>query len=104
MKRVITFFIISALIWPLFSIGATTQEEIDARNEQIEEIQRQIDAYQMQIDENGAKARTLSVEISRLNAQANLISKTADIFCLKIPDNKLKRLAPLSRRHRAFGG
>lgn len=73
MKRVIIFFVISALIWPLFSIGATTQEEIDARNKQIEEIQRQIDAYQQQIDENSAKARTLSVEISRLNAQVNKI-------------------------------
>ena len=73
MKKAIIFFIVSALIWPIFSIGATTQEEIDTRNRQIEEIQKQIDAYQQQIDENSAKARTLSAEISRLNAQVNKI-------------------------------
>jgi peptidoglycan hydrolase CwlO-like protein len=72
-KRVIIFFIISALIWPLFSIGATTQEEIDARNKQIEEIQKQIDAYQRQIEENSSKARTLAVEIDRLNAQISKV-------------------------------
>lgn len=65
--------IISALIWPLFSIGATTQEEINIRNKQIEEIQKQIDEYQRQIEENSTKARTLAVEIDRLNAQINKV-------------------------------
>lgn len=71
MKKTIILLIIFALIWPLFSIGATIQEEIEARNKQIEEIQRQIDAYQRQIEENSAKARTLTLEIDRLNAQIN---------------------------------
>jgi peptidoglycan hydrolase CwlO-like protein len=70
-KKVIIFFITSALIWPIFSIGASIQEEIETRNRQIEEIQRQIDAYQRQIEENSAKARTLTLEIDRLNAQIN---------------------------------
>ena len=71
MKKVIISLIISASIWPVFSIGASIQEEIEARNKQIEEIQRQIDAYQRQIEENSAKARTLTLEIDRLNAQIN---------------------------------
>jgi len=70
-KKTIIFLIISASIWPVFSIGASIQEEIEARNKQIEEIQRQIDAYQRQIEENSAKARTLTLEIDRLNAQIN---------------------------------
>jgi peptidoglycan hydrolase CwlO-like protein len=70
-KKAIIFLIISASIWPVFSIGASIQEEIEARNKQIEEIQRQIDAYQRQIEENSAKARTLTLEIDRLNAQIN---------------------------------
>ena len=71
MKKAIIFLITFALIWPLFSIGVTIQEEIEARNRQIEEIQRQIDAYQRQIEENSARARTLTLEIDRLNAQIN---------------------------------
>lgn len=73
LRKVFVFFILLALIWPLFSVKASLQDEIDARNKQIEEIQRQIDAYQAQIDENSSKAKTLSGEISKLNAQINKV-------------------------------
>lgn len=55
------------------SVFASVQDEIDARNKQIEDIQKQIDAYQQQINETSSKAKTLSDEISRLNALINKI-------------------------------
>jgi len=68
------FFLILALSGLIFGVAdASVQDEINARNKQIEEIQRQIDAYQQQIEENGQKARTLAGEISRLNAQISKV-------------------------------
>lgn len=55
------------------SVSAGIQEEIDARNRQIEEIQRQIDQYQSEIESASGKSRTLASEIDRLNAQINKI-------------------------------
>lgn len=76
MRRVfiITFFLILAAFGLVLGVArASVQDEIDARNRQIEEIQKQIDEYQRQINENSAKARTLAVEIDRLNAQINKV-------------------------------
>lgn len=76
MKRVIILVIsllAFAAIWPFFSTNAGLQDEIDARNRQIEQLQKQIDDYQRQIDENGQKARTLTGEIGSLNAQINKV-------------------------------
>jgi peptidoglycan hydrolase CwlO-like protein len=61
-----------AIFWP-FSADAGLPEEISARNQQIEQIQKQIDAYQQQIEENSAKATTLASEINTLNAQISKI-------------------------------
>ncbi|MBI2063060.1 MAG: lytic murein transglycosylase [Candidatus Yanofskybacteria bacterium] len=75
-QRVIILSVIMlllAIFWPFSDTSADLQEEIDARNRQIEEIQRQIDEYQRQIDANSQKARTLSGEISSLNAQINKV-------------------------------
>ncbi|MBI4160384.1 MAG: lytic murein transglycosylase [Candidatus Yanofskybacteria bacterium] len=75
MKRVIiliTFFLILSIFLPL-SANASVQDEISARNQQIQELERQIAEYQKQIDENGTKAKTLSGEISKLNAQINKV-------------------------------
>lgn len=71
MKRVIIFVLIlvfSAVFAGISVTNADLQEEIDARNRQIEQLQQQIDEYQKLIDENSDKARTLSGEVSRLNA------------------------------------
>lgn len=77
MKRVIIFLFVlvfPALTLPVFYVkSATVQEEIDARNRQIQEIQRQIEEIQKQIDETGSKARTLSGEIGKLNARISQI-------------------------------
>ncbi len=54
------------------NVHAAVQDEIDARNKQIAEIQAQIDEYQKQITTTSTQAKTLATEVSRLNA---LISK-----------------------------
>ncbi len=56
-----------------FFVHASVQDEINQRNQQIEEIQKQIDAYQDQINANSSKALTLSSEIAGLDAQINKI-------------------------------
>ncbi len=65
--------LIFAIIWPFSYANAGLQEEIDARNRQIEQLQKQIDDFQRQIDENGQKAKTLNGEIGSLNAQINKV-------------------------------
>ncbi len=69
----IVFLLFISIILPVFHVSASLQDEIDARNRQIEQIQKQIDDYQRQIDENGQKARTLTGEIGSLNAQINKV-------------------------------
>lgn len=60
------------------------QDEIDARNKQIEEIQKQIDAYQQQINLTSSKAKTLNDEIGRLNALINKIQLEIKGLALQI--------------------
>lgn len=66
----LAFFV---FVWPSFNVRADIQEEINARNQQIEQLQQQIDIYQQEIDENSQKAKTLSGEIGSLNAQINKV-------------------------------
>ncbi len=71
MKRVIIIAILFVVsIWgAVFFASASVQDEINARNKQIEEIQNQINEYQRQIEENSGKARTLAGEVAKLNDQ-----------------------------------
>ncbi len=73
MKRGILLCIIAAYFLNPFKGSAAVQDEIAARNKQIEELQLQINEYQKQILETSGKAQTLSGEISRLNAQIGKI-------------------------------
>ncbi|MEK7151563.1 MAG: lytic murein transglycosylase [Patescibacteria group bacterium] len=76
MKRVIIFLIFLMFLGffqPFFNAKASLQDEINARNQQIEQLQRQIDDYQRQIEQNGQKAKTLSGEIGSLNAQISKV-------------------------------
>ena len=68
MKKLALALLITAFFGAPFNGIASVQDEIAARNKQIEEIQQQIDAYQQQINLTSSKAKTLNVEISRLNA------------------------------------
>lgn len=69
----IAILLFSSIYLPTFSVSANLQDEIDARNRQIEQLQKQIDQYQLQIDQNGQKAKTLSGEINSLNAQISKV-------------------------------
>ena len=76
MKRVIilaVFVLILGFCGPFLNAKAGLQEEIDARNKQIEQLQKQIDEYQHQIEQNSQKAKTLSGEIGSLNAQISKV-------------------------------
>lgn len=61
------------LVLPFFYAKATVQDEIDARNRQIEEIQKQIDEYQKQIEGAHSQSQTLQNEIDNLNAKINQV-------------------------------
>ncbi len=52
---------------------ANTQDEIQKRNQQIEEIERQIEIYQQEALTQTSKAETLASEITKLNAQIGQI-------------------------------
>ena len=68
MKRIVFAILITALFLIPFNGQASVQDDIAARQKQIDELQKQIDDYQLQIAETSGKAKTLSGEISRLTA------------------------------------
>lgn len=93
MKRIIILIILLLVlvaIWPFLDASADLQNEIDARNRQIEQLQKQIDDYQRQIDENGQKAKTLSGEIGSLNAQINKVLLEIRSLGIAIDQTKLE--------------
>ncbi len=57
-----------ALVPPVHA-ATDVQNQIDARNRQIQELERQIQEYQQQADVVGSQSRTLQTEIAKLNAQ-----------------------------------
>lgn len=54
--------------------GASIQDDINLKQQQIQELQRQIDQYEAQATEVGQKSRTLQNEIARLNAHIGQIT------------------------------
>ncbi|MEK7506992.1 MAG: lytic murein transglycosylase [Patescibacteria group bacterium] len=88
-RRLIFTLIIGTLtLVPVSILRAGVQEEINARNRQIEEIQRQIDQYQQQIEQTSTKARTLSGEISTLNAQIKQIELQIKSLGLEVEETR----------------
>jgi peptidoglycan hydrolase CwlO-like protein len=88
MKRafIIPIFLLALLLsfWPFLNSTASVQDEIAARNQQIEQLQQQIDQYQQQIDANSGKAMTLTGEINALNAQINKVQLEIRSLALNI--------------------
>lgn len=87
LKRVIvliTFLFSLAFVWPFLDVKASVRDEITARNQQIEQIQKQIDDYQQQIDANSSKAQTLAGEIGSLNAQISKVTLEIKSLALSI--------------------
>jgi len=81
-------FIFPILFLYLFSISAfgSVQDEIDARNKQIEEIQKQIDEYEKQIEGAQNQSQTLQNQINNLNSKINQVQ--LEIKSLGISINK----------------
>jgi len=65
--------VIFSLLFPM-GAGASVQNDINIKQQQIEELQRQIDQYEAQATEVGQKSKTLQNEIARLNAQIGQIT------------------------------
>lgn len=63
---------------------AAVQDEIDARNKQIEEIQKQIEEYQSQVNGARTKSLTLENEIIRLNAEINQVQLEIKVLSISI--------------------
>ncbi len=91
--------------WPIFVVGglfififsfrsafAVSQEEINQKNQQIEEIQRQIQQYQQQIDTIHSQAQTLQGQIKTLDAQINQITLEIKSLGLSISKTNLEIL------------
>ena len=77
-------FVSMTVLW-IFSAKATpVTEEINRRNQQIEEIQKQIEEYQRQIESSRSQANTLQNKIAELNAQINSITLTIKSLELSI--------------------
>jgi len=78
MKRVIlttvtpVFVLFAILLWPISARGSIV-DEVNARNKQIEEIQRQIEQYQQELDALGGQSATLQNTIAKLNANINQV-------------------------------
>jgi len=70
-KKLLFFSILFGALFvvPFFCVFAGIQDEINARNKQIEQIQKEIEVYQQQIDANSGKANTLATEIANLNSR-----------------------------------
>jgi peptidoglycan hydrolase CwlO-like protein len=72
-KTIFAILIVGGVFFAFGQGHAAVQDEIDARNKQIAELQKQIAEYQSQILETSSKAKTLSTEITRLNANISKI-------------------------------
>jgi len=71
------------------SFGAT-QDEINQKSRQIEEIQRQIDQYQQQINSARSQSQTLQSEVNGLNAKINQIALEIKSLGLSISKTNLE--------------
>lgn len=65
----VLFMAVLFVLAPVVGVLAGTQDDIAAKNAQIEQIQQQIEQYQQQIDTIHSQAQTLQGEVNSLNAQ-----------------------------------
>lgn len=73
MKRSVPLLILLTFLVPA-GAGATIQDDIAVKQQQIQQLQQQIDAYQAQADAAGQQSKTLQNEIAKLNAQIGQIT------------------------------
>ena len=78
------------LALPFFYTKAAVQDEIDAKNRQIEEIQKQIDEYEKQVEGARNQSQTLQNEINNLNAKINQVQLEIKSLSLSINKTNLE--------------
>lgn len=66
------------------TVSASVQDEINARQKQIEELERQMQEYQGQIEQTQSTSKTLETEIKSLNAKINQLNLEIRSFELSI--------------------
>ncbi|HWA64438.1 MAG TPA: hypothetical protein VG866_01085 [Candidatus Paceibacterota bacterium] len=79
-----------AWVFHVFNASASTQDDIAAKNQQIEELQKQIDQYQSQIDVIHSQALTLQGQVNALNAQISQISLEIQSLNISISKTNLQ--------------
>ncbi len=73
-----------------FHASASIQDDIAAKQRQIDEIQKQIDAYQSQIETTQSKSKTLQNEIAGLNAKINQLNLEIKSMSIAINQTSLE--------------
>lgn len=86
---VLSFFAFLSVVL-CFPVNATIQDEISARQKQIEELEKQIQEYQTQIEQNQSTAKTLDNEIKGLNAKIGQLTLEIKSFELSINQTSLE--------------
>ena len=89
MRLVLTTIIILGLGFSISTQAAIT-DDINQKNQQIEEIQRQIEQYQQQIDTIHGQTLTLQGQVNTLNAQMNKIILELKSLNLSITNTNLQ--------------
>lgn len=89
MLLILAAIIISGLCFGISARAAIT-DDVNQKNQQIEEIQRQIEQYQQQIDTIHDQALTLQGQVNTLNAQINKITLELKSLNLSIISTNLK--------------
>jgi len=88
-----TIFTAIFIISPLFAIAETQQElqqQIDAKQAQIQELEKQIAAYNEQIKSNKAQESTLAKQISKMQAQIKQLEAEIKLTQIRISAANLK--------------
>ena len=82
-KLLVTGFLAGLFFLPI-PLNASVQDEIGAKNQQIEELQRQIEEFQRQIEEKGQFSQTLTTELGILSVKISQIQAEIRSLSLSI--------------------
>ena len=86
-EKTVFLLVLILIFFPGGFVKSSVQDEIDAKNKQVEEIQKQIDEYEKQIEGVRNQSQTLQNEINNLNAKINQVQ--LEIKSLGISINKI---------------
>lgn len=89
-RKIHTLIFLAFLVLPFFNTKATVQDEIDAKNRQIEELQKQIDEYEKQAEGAHNQSQTLQNEINNLNAKISQVQLEIKSLGLSINKTNLE--------------